>query len=88
MDAFTKWAQKPETKAKIDAVKKSAWTKFTKQFPNADKNQFFAQTSVDDEWNVTAECNGLSIFADEKQNSLTNSSSRFHRSGAEPCQNL
>ena len=50
-----KWAQKPETKAKIDAVKKSVWAQFTKQFPNADKNQFFAQSSVDDRWNVTAE---------------------------------
>ena len=60
MGAFTKWAQKPDTKAKISAAKKSAWAQFTKQFPNADKNQFFAQTSVVDKWNVTAE-----IFFDE-----------------------
>ena len=52
--AFDEWARKPETKAKLAAVKKSAWAQFTKQFPNADKNQFFAQTSVDDKWNVMA----------------------------------
>ena len=53
--AFDKWARNPETKAKLAAVKKSAWEKFTKQFPNADKNQFFAQTSVDEKYNITAE---------------------------------
>ena len=30
---FDKWARKPETKAKLAAVKKSAWAQFTKQFP-------------------------------------------------------
>ena len=39
MDTFDKWLQKPEMK----------------QFLNADKNQFIAQTSVDDKWNVTVE---------------------------------
>ena len=43
------------TKAKIAAVKKSGWADFSKQFPNADKDKFFAQTSDDDKWNVTAE---------------------------------
>ena len=62
--AFDKWARKPETKAKIAAVKKSAWSQFTKQFSNADKNQFFVQTSVDDKWNVTAE-----VFFNEAQGS-------------------
>ena len=65
--AFDKWAKpkpKPKTKAKIAAVKKSAWSQFTKQFTNADKNQFFVQTSVDDKWNVTAE-----IFFSEAQGS-------------------
>ena len=55
MDAFTKWAQKPETKAKIAMAQTSAWAEFTKQFPNADKTKFVAQTNVDDKWNITAE---------------------------------
>ena len=49
MDTFIKWAQKPETKAKLAATPTSAWAEFTKQFPNADK------TNVDDKWNITAE---------------------------------
>ena len=48
-------AQKPETKVEIAAVKKSAWAELTKQFPNADKTQFIAQTSTDEKWNVMAE---------------------------------
>ena len=55
MDAFTKWAQKPETKAKLAAAKTSAWVDFTKQFPNADKTKFAVQTNVDQQWNITAE---------------------------------
>ena len=55
MDAFTKWAQKPETKAKLATAKTSAWVEFTKQFPNADKTKFVAQTNVDQQWNITAE---------------------------------
>ena len=55
MDAFTKWAQKPETKAKLAAAKTSAWVDFTKQFPNADKTKFVVQTNVDQQWNITAE---------------------------------
>ena len=55
MDAFTKWAQKPETKAKLAAAQTSAWAEFTKQFPNVDKTKFVAQNNVDDKWNITAE---------------------------------
>ena len=55
MDAFTKWAQKPETKAKLAASKTSAWVEFTKQFPNADKTKFAVQTNVDQQWKITAE---------------------------------
>ena len=55
MDAFTKWAQKPETKAKLAAAKTNAWVDLTKQFPNADKTKFAVQTNVDDKWNITAE---------------------------------
>ena len=55
MDALTKWAQKPETKAKLAAAKTNAWAEFTKQFPNADKTKFVAQTNVDEKWNITGE---------------------------------
>ena len=55
MDAYIKWAQKPETKAKIAAAQTSVWAEFTKQFPNADKTKFVVQTNVDDKWNITAE---------------------------------
>ena len=41
-------ARKPETKAQLASAKKNAWEQFTKQFPNADKDQFFVQTSVDE----------------------------------------
>ena len=65
MDAYTKWAQKPETKAKIASAKQSAWKEFTKQFPNADKTKFVAQTDVDNKWNITVE-----IFFKEVPDSL------------------
>ena len=55
MDAFTKWVQKPDTKDKLAAAKTSAWVDFAKQFPNADKTKFIAQTNVDQQWNITAE---------------------------------
>ena len=53
--AFDKWARKPQTKAKLAAVKKSAWSQFTKQFLNADKTQFNVETSVDEKYNISAE---------------------------------
>ena len=55
MDDYIKWAQKPETKAKLDAAETSAWAEFTKQFPNADKTKFVAQNHVDEKNNITAE---------------------------------
>ena len=55
MATFDKWYQKPETKAQLALAKKNAWDQFTKKFPNADKNQFFVQTSVDDKYRITAE---------------------------------
>ena len=55
MDDYIKWAQKPETKAKLAAAQTSVWAEFTKQFPNADKTNFVAQTNVDDKNNITAE---------------------------------
>ena len=55
MTTFDKWYQKPETKAQLASAKKNAWDQFTKQFPNADKDQFFVQTSVDEKYKITAE---------------------------------
>ena len=55
MAAFDKWYQKPETKAQLASAKKNAWNQFTKQFPNADKDQFFAQESVDEKYRISAE---------------------------------
>ena len=55
MDDFDKWTRKPETKAKLALVEKNAWEQFTKQFPNADKDQFFVQTSVDEKYRISAE---------------------------------
>ena len=55
MVAFDKWYQKPETKAQLASAKKNAWEQFTKQFPNADKDQFFVQESVDEKYRISAE---------------------------------
>ena len=51
MASFDEWYQKPETKA----AKKNAWEQFTKQFPDADKDQCFVQTSVDEKYRISAE---------------------------------
>ena len=55
MTTFDKWYQKPETKAQLAWAKKNAWDQFTKQFPNANKDQFFVQTSVDEKYRISAE---------------------------------
>ena len=52
---FDDWIQKPETKAKLALAQKNAWDQLTKQFPNADKTKFKIQTSVDDNYNISAE---------------------------------
>ena len=44
---FDEWARRPETKAKLASAKKNAWAQFPKQFPNAEKDQFYVQTSVE-----------------------------------------
>ena len=54
MATFDKWYQKPETKAQLASAKKNAWDQFTKQFPKADKDQFFVQTSVDEKYRISA----------------------------------
>ena len=50
-----KWVNRPETMAKLAVAKKSAWTQFTNQFPNADKNQFVVQEYTDERHNISAE---------------------------------
>ena len=55
MAAFDKWYRKPETKAGLASAKKNAWEQFTKQFPNADKDQFFVQERVDEKYKISAE---------------------------------
>ena len=48
-------------------MKKSAWSKSTKQFPNTDKTQFNVETSVDEKYNISAE-----VFFDEGPGSSQN----------------
>ena len=71
---FDKWVRKPETKAKLALAKKHAWSKFTKQFPNADKTQFCVQTSVDENLKTSAEVffnegpeSSLSVFGSDRK---------------------
>ena len=64
MTEFDKWARKPETKARLASAKTNAWEKFTKQFPNADKNQFNVETRVDEKYRITAE-----VFFNESEGS-------------------
>ena len=52
---FDEWARRPNTKAKLASAKKNAWAQFTKQFPNADKDQFYVQTNVDENFKISAE---------------------------------
>ena len=52
---FDEWARRPETKAKLASAKKNAWAQFTKQFPKADKDQFYVQTNVDENFKISAE---------------------------------
>ena len=64
MADFDKWVRKPETKARLASAKKNAWEQFTKQFPNADKNQFYIQTRVDEKYRISAE-----VFFNESEGS-------------------
>ena len=52
---FDEWARKPETKAKLASAKKNPWAQFTKKFPNADKDQFYVQTNLDENFKISAE---------------------------------
>ena len=64
MTDFENWARKPETKARLASAKKNAWEQFTKQFPNADKNQFNVKTRVDEKYRISAE-----VFFNESEGS-------------------
>ena len=55
MSKFDEWARRPDTKAKLALAKKNAWAQFTKQFPNPDKDQFYVQTNVDENFKISAE---------------------------------
>ena len=61
---FENWARKPETKARLASAKKNAWEQFTKQFPNADKNQFNVETRVAEKYRISAE-----VFFNESEGS-------------------
>ena len=74
MGDFDKWVRKPETKARLASAKKNAWEQFTKQFPNADKNQFYVQTSADEKYRISAEVffnesagYSVSVFGSDKK---------------------
>ena len=64
MTDFDKWVRKPETKARLASAKKNAWEQFTKQFPNAEKNQFKVEISVDEKYRISAE-----VFFNESEGS-------------------
>ena len=55
MTKFDEWARRPDTKAKLASAKKNAWAQFTKQFPQADKDQFYVQESADENYKISAE---------------------------------
>ena len=71
---FDEWARRPDTKAKLDLAIKNAWAQFTKQFPNADKDQFYVQTSVDENFKISAEVffnesagSSVSVFGSDRK---------------------
>ena len=71
---FDEWARRPEKKAKLASAKKNAWAQFTKQFPNADKDQFYAQTSVDENFKISTEVffnesasSSVSVFGSDRK---------------------
>ena len=74
MTKFDEWARRPDTKAKLDLAKKNAWAQFTKQFPNADKDKFSVQTSVDENFKISAEVffnesadSSVSVFGSDRK---------------------
>ena len=71
---FDEWARRPDTKAKLASAKKNAWAQFAKQFPNADKDQFDVQTSVDENFKISTEVffnesagSSVSVFGSDRK---------------------
>ena len=71
---FDEWARRPDTKAKLASAKKNEWAQFTKQFPNADKDKFNVQTSVDGNFKISAEVffnesadSSVSVFGSDRK---------------------
>ena len=71
---FAEWARRPETKAKLASAQKKAWAQFTKQFLNADKDQFTVQTNVDENFKISAEVffnesasSSISVFGSDRK---------------------
>ena len=71
---FDEWARRPETKAKLASAKKNAWAQFTRQFPNADKDQLYVQTNVDENLIISAEVffnesagSSVSVFGSDRK---------------------
>ena len=74
MSKFDEWARRPDTKAKLASAKKNAWAQFTKQFPNEDKDKFSVQTSVDENFKLSAEVffnesadSSVSVFGSDRK---------------------
>ena len=74
MSKFDEWARRPDTKAKLASAKKNAWAQFTKQFPNADKDKFSVQTSVDENFKISVEVffnesadSSVSVFGSDRK---------------------
>ena len=74
MSKFDEWARRSDTKAKLASAKKNAWAQFTKQFPNADKDKFSVQTSVDENFKISAEVffnesadSSVSVFGSDRK---------------------
>ena len=63
---FDEWARRSETKAKLASAMKNAWAQFTKKFPNAEKDQLYVQTNVDEKYNISAEV----FFIESAESSL------------------
>ena len=71
---FDNWARKPEMKARLALAKKNAWEQYTRQFPNADKTQFNVETSIDENYTISAEVffnesegSSVSVFGSDKK---------------------
>ena len=74
LSKFDEWARRLDTKAKLASAKKNAWAQFIKQFPNANKDQFYVQTNVDGNFKISAEVfftesagSSVSVFGSDRK---------------------